>query len=318
MVNFPMNYYNRSSNPLAAIPPITRNLILINFVIFLLQNTTGNTLNALFSISLTGILDYRFVWQPFTYMFLHGDFGHIFFNMLTLFFFGSELENTFGQKEYLKYYLFSGLGAGIFIFLFDLLMNHLGVPTGRTLGASGAIFGLLLAYALNFPDRAMYFMFVPIPIKAKYMVLGYAAISFFLLFGQSGGGVSHSGHMGGFLAGYILFRLNKRNFVYRPGNNSIDSFFVAFGNIIGFSKLKNIFSKKANRTNFGKPGRPIFTLHPSPNKNLNPDNMTDEEIERTIDSLLDKISAKGIKSLTIEQQLFLDKVSLLYRHKFPQ
>jgi len=233
-------------------------------------------------------------------MFLHGGLGHLFFNMFALFMFGSELERTLGSKEYLHYYLACGLGAGIII----VLVNFLTAMPYPTLGASGAIFGLLLAYALFFPDRYLILLFPPIPIKVKWAVIGYGAISFLFLFG-TGGGISHSGHLGGLITGIVYFLLKRKDYTFRPGNNNLAQAFSFLGKF--FSLKPKVKIVKDDRR---------FSFHPRQDT-LEPDDMTDRQIEDKIDELLEKISRQGVKALSLKEQLFLDKVSTLYKHKFP-
>jgi membrane associated rhomboid family serine protease len=150
-------------------------------------------------------------------MFTHAAFDHIFFNMFALFMFGGVLENYWGQKRYLIYYLATGIGAG----LVQLLVCHLQgyIYPVPTIGASGAVFGLLLAFGMLFPDTPLFLMFVPIPIKAKYMVIGYGLIEFFFgVANNTGDNVAHFAHLGGMLFGIILilyWRKKRKPFGFR-------------------------------------------------------------------------------------------------------
>jgi len=142
------------------------------------------------------------VWQLATYMFLHGSFGHLLVNMLTLWMFGTELERIWGTRYFVKFYSVTGVGAGILTVLVSLLPFEYtqGIFNAPTVGASGAIFGLLLAYGLYFPDRPVYLYFV-FPIPARYFVLIIGAISFF-----AGGGVAHATHLGGVAIAYVMLK----------------------------------------------------------------------------------------------------------------
>ena len=144
------------------------------------------------------------VWQLVTYMFLHDPYGfsHILFNMLTLWMFGADLERTWGRKEFLKYYFLCGIGAGICVVIGNAIFGTLNT---RTIGASGAIYGLLLAFGVLYPDRIVLFSFL-FPIKAKYFVMIIGAIAFLSSIGASGGGVSHVAHLGGMVFGYGYLR----------------------------------------------------------------------------------------------------------------
>lgn len=144
-------------------------------------------------------------WQPFTYLFLHGDFWHILFNMLALWMFGSDLERDWGTHFFLKYYFLCGVGAGLCVVAADALLQGPGFPT---IGSSGAIYGVLLAFGLLYPDRIVLFSFL-FPIKAKYFVMIIGAIAFMSSFGASGSGVSHVAHLGGMVFGYVYLRRRR-------------------------------------------------------------------------------------------------------------
>jgi membrane associated rhomboid family serine protease len=148
-----------------------------------------------------------FIWQPFTYMFLHADLMHIGFNMLALWMFGSPVALLWGERKFLRFYLLCGVGAGLIIVTWPQLvvLFGAGTPSGYllpTLGASGAVFGVLLAYSLTWPDRTIMLLFPPIPIKAIYFIPFILVMGW--LFGA--GNVSHVGHLGGVLVGWILLR----------------------------------------------------------------------------------------------------------------
>ncbi len=145
-----------------------------------------------------------YVWQICSYMFLHGHFWHIFLNMYALLIFGIPIEQSWGSKNFLIYYFFTGIGAGLVIFLINFFSGGPGyyIPT---IGASGAVFGILLAYGMLFPDSQILLFFV-LPIKAKYLVVMYGAIELYSLISTGGGsGISHVGHLGGLLFGIFYF-----------------------------------------------------------------------------------------------------------------
>ena len=150
-----------------------------------------------------------FVWQIFTYMFLHGSPMHLFLNMYGIFIFGIMVEEAWGSKKFILYYLFCGTGAGISIFLLNLIMGG-SAYYAPTIGASGAMFGLLLAFGVLFPNAELLFFFV-LPIKAKYLVIIYGGME--LYFELSGGmsSISHIGHLGGLLFGILYFLFFERN-----------------------------------------------------------------------------------------------------------
>lgn len=147
------------------------------------------------------------VWQPVTYMFLHGGIGHLLFNMLALWMFGTELERTWGTRFFLRYYFVTGIGAAIVTVLWSLspLPYADGLYHSVVIGASGAIYGLLLAYGLYFPRRTIYVYFL-FPIQVRYFVMIVGAIAFVSSVGSSGGGVAHVAHLGGLLVGYLYLK----------------------------------------------------------------------------------------------------------------
>jgi membrane associated rhomboid family serine protease len=158
---------------------------------------------ALFALQANLVIHRFYVWQLVTYLFLHGGWFHIIFNMFALWMFGSDLENLWGGKKFLFYYFLTGVGAGIF----DVLLNTLFRPDlpSATIGCSGAVYGLLLAYGMLFPERLIY-LYMIIPIKAKWFAVIMGAIEFVSSFGGPGSGVSHFAHLGGMLFGYLYLR----------------------------------------------------------------------------------------------------------------
>ncbi|MEA2077296.1 MAG: rhomboid family intramembrane serine protease [Candidatus Marinimicrobia bacterium] len=143
-----------------------------------------------------------FLWQPLTYMFLHGSFTHVLFNMFALWMFGTELERQWGTKFFLKYYFISGIGAGIFS---AIIQPASPIPI---IGASGAIYGLLLAFALMYPNRVVYLNFL-IPIKVKYFVMIFAGIELFASIAGGGDGIAHITHLSGMIFGYLFLLWNQ-------------------------------------------------------------------------------------------------------------
>lgn len=231
------------SSRLGNIPPVTKNLIIINTLLWLVMAIVpnfGNVLTDKLGLHLIGADSFNPV-QVITYMFLHGGFIHVFFNMFTLWMFGRVLEQVWGSRRFFVYYMICGIGAALvqeavweltwkheYITAIaqanGLTFDHMAAIVNQavaegdtqflsaiaqvknqfvTVGASGAIFGLLLGFAFVFPNLPLYLFFIPVPIKAKYMVIGYAVIEFFL--GVNGGGtIAHFAHLGGMLFGLIL------------------------------------------------------------------------------------------------------------------
>ncbi len=193
-------------------PNVIKVLMIANVGTFILQHLFKG-LSFVFSAIPAAFWTEGYLWQPFTYMWLHSEqsLSHIGFNMLALWMFGSPLAATWGEKRFLKYYLLCGLGAGFLIVTWPALPGFFGLNappsyTMRTLGASGAVFGVLLAYSLTWPTRTIMLLFPPIPIKAIYFIPFLFLMEF--LFGPSN--VSTVGHLGGVIAGWLLMRKSRK------------------------------------------------------------------------------------------------------------
>lgn len=183
-----------------SMPPITQALLLLNVAAFCLQFFVGHVLLRLFAL---WPIDAGFMpWQVVSYGFLHGSVGHLFFNMLGLWMFGSELERLWGGRRYLEFYGASVLSAAAA----QLLVAALAGSVHPTVGASGGLFGLLLAFGMTFPNRTIIPLFPPIPMKAKVFVAVYGGLELLLGFSGSGSGVAHFAHLGGMLGGYLMLR----------------------------------------------------------------------------------------------------------------
>ncbi|HOU01223.1 MAG TPA: rhomboid family intramembrane serine protease [Bacteroidales bacterium] len=226
-------------------PPVVKNIIMINILMLLAYYAAANV----FSVNLNSTLGLYFPKsenfkpvQILTHMFMHANFWHLFFNMYALFIFGQVLENVWGPKRFLIYYLVCGLGAAlthesVIAYEYARLVNNItpdnlelvlnegsayyeagkvfsdsGMQSLQlllntpTVGASGAVFGILLAFGVLFPNTQLMIIFPPIPIKAKYFVLIYGGIELFLAFTQPGSNIAHAAHLGGMLFGFILLR----------------------------------------------------------------------------------------------------------------
>jgi len=180
--------------------PVVKTIIIINVVIFVFLYFARDKNEIVYFLGLVpaAVWKERHFWQILSYMFVHVDFMHILFNMLGLWWFGCDIERSFGGKHFLRYYLFTGIGAG----LVALIVGWGdAVPT---IGASGAIFGVLAAYALLFPNRVIYIYFV-LPVKAKWAVLGFAILELVAVFQGSLNNVSNIAHVGGIFFGLIWF-----------------------------------------------------------------------------------------------------------------
>jgi membrane associated rhomboid family serine protease len=237
-----MNAYGRG---FFALPPVVKNLIMINILMLLayyaVRSVFAVDLNGILGLYFPKSDSFKPL-QILTHMFMHANFWHLFFNMYALFIFGQVLEKVWGPKRFLIYYLVCGLGAAlvhetVIGFEYNKLVQQLGpeqlqlvindgaalLRQGRTwdnasmqslqlllntptVGASGAVFGILLAFGVLFPNTQLMIIFPPIPIKAKYFVMIYGAIELYLAFTQPGSNIAHAAHLGGMLFGFILLR----------------------------------------------------------------------------------------------------------------
>lgn len=207
------------------LPPITKNLLIINVLCYfgiIVARRYGLDLDSVLGLHFFLASDFK-LYQLFTYMFMHANLEHIFFNMFAVWMFGRTLEMVFGSKRFLTYYLACGIGAGIvqeviqYVFYATELVRYDSVNIGveivpmaeylnlmTTVGASGAVYGILLAFGMLFPNSQMFVFPLPFPIKAKFFVIGYAVIELFLGLGQTGDGVAHFAHLGGMIFGFLL------------------------------------------------------------------------------------------------------------------
>ncbi len=174
-------------------------LLIANVAVFLVQMIAGPSFTRMFGLVPADVLGKLRLWQLVTYMFLHGGFFHILFNMLILWMFGSEMERTWGPDTFIRFYFFTGIGAGV--------LSWITAPssTSVTIGASGALFGILLAYAMTYPNRMVliYFLF---PVKVKYLVIVLGVLNFIAAFNPHSSGIANFAHLGGLLFGYIYIR----------------------------------------------------------------------------------------------------------------
>jgi membrane associated rhomboid family serine protease len=199
-----MTYYRYRFSFGYGLTPVVKNLMIIMGIVFLLQMFLTREIDFYFGLIPLLVWKKYFLWQLFTDIFLHGGFSHIFFNLLALWMFGGELESYWGSKKFLFYFFFCGIGAGIFTVLFS---------SYPVIGASGAIYGILLAYGWLFPNRPIliYFLF---PIPAKYMVIIYGFIELFSSSSGTGGGIAHLTHLGGLVFGffYMAYPMIRQKF----------------------------------------------------------------------------------------------------------
>jgi membrane associated rhomboid family serine protease len=244
-------------------------LLLVNVGVFVLQYIAGGTLVQIFGLTPV-LVKSGYIWQLFTYMFLHGGIWHILFNLFALWMFGCEIERVWGAKEFLRYYFICGVGAGIFNFLLSLNST---IPT---IGASGAIFGILVAYALMFPNRIVYLYFL-FPIKVKYLVIIFALIEFLFSWRNTPDGIGHFAHLGGMLIGFLYIKLDWK-----------------------IPYLFKIFKEWKYRKKLQK---------------LNKIREKNQRVMERVDEILDKINQVGMGNLTKEEKKILEEASHLLTKK---
>ncbi len=265
-----MSYYERSYRIGfgGGLTQIVKYLLIINIAVFVFQKISPQDIVVQWFGLSPRLAIFKFhIWQFFTYMFLHGSVMHIFFNMLFLWMFGCEVERTLGSKEFLKLYFICGVGAGILhlIFSFD----------STVLGASGAIYGVMVAFAVLFPERVitlLLFFFLPIQLKAKYLVMIFVGISLLSL--GSNDGVAHFAHLGGAAIGFLYLKLDWR----------LDF----LGNLIR--------QRRGSRQAVTKLKR----------------NQAMHEIRERVDEILDKINEVGYDQLSEEEKRILQEASQKY------
>jgi membrane associated rhomboid family serine protease len=196
-------YSNRRPVDNSMIPNVIFALLIANGLAFALQQWNPRFLIINFALWPVGEPQSPFApWQLLTYGFLHGNFNHILFNMFGLWMFGRDLERLMGPRRFLTYYTVCVVGAGIV----QLIVASVQGGVYPTLGASGGVFGILLAYGMTYPNRTVMLMFPPIPMKAKYFVLLYGLLELYLGISGSSPGVANFAHLGGMLFGFILLR----------------------------------------------------------------------------------------------------------------
>ena len=272
------NYRSGGMNLSYQLTPWVKRLLIANAVVFALTWVIGpGFVLEWFSFRPTKIL-FR-PWTPLTYMFLHGDFWHIFMNMLVLFFFGPHLESKWGSREFIRYYLVCGLGGVALSFLF---------VSYSIIGASAAVYGVMLAFAMAWPNAPIYIWGI-FPVKAKWLVAFFVLITFTNAFGGAGGGVAHFAHLGGFAAGFLYLKTDWR------ASQAIQS-----------------MGKAARARRFAIVPREEREAATSDQRRRSDDTSEKKALD-AVDRVLDKISAEGMGSLTEQERKLLDEVSKKHR-----
>ena len=210
-----MPYYENTRPPFwQSIPTVTRNLLLINIVVFVATFIDDTLLHddymyRMFALFYPASPFFR-IWQPLTHMFMHGGFWHLFFNMYTLLMFGAPVERAIGERKFLIFYFICGFGAMALHWGVQWCQLHMAAGMAAdilsipTVGASGAIYGVLIAFAMLYPDATLVLLFPPIPLKAKWWVLIFAGIEVVTGITCTMDGIAHFAHLGGMLIGFLL------------------------------------------------------------------------------------------------------------------
>jgi len=203
------------------IPPVVRNLLIINTLMLLAMSINEEFMLEKFALFYPASPFFK-PYQYITYMFMHGGFAHLFFNMYALFLFGSVLEQVWGSKKFFIYYMITGLGAAAFFTFTNWLVStgyspeqYIDLLRTPTVGASGAVFGILLGYGMLFPNNVLQLLIPPVALKAKWLVIIYGALELVLGITASGSNIAHFAHIGGMLFGFILIKYwNKKGRMY--------------------------------------------------------------------------------------------------------
>ena len=229
-----MSFYQYDSGRrgfMSNVPPAVKNIIIINVLVMVMTSLREGFMFEHFALFYPTSPFFRW-WQPVTHLFMHGGFMHIFFNMYAVYIFGSVLERIWGTKKFLIYYFVTGLGAALVHTGVEWLQMQYWMTAAAegstaaltsihalkmtpTVGASGAVFGLLMGYAMLYPDSIMTLIFPPISMKAKWFVLIYAAIELLTGITGTGAGIAHFAHLGGLIFGFLLiYYWKKRRTLY--------------------------------------------------------------------------------------------------------
>ncbi|MBQ4386739.1 MAG: rhomboid family intramembrane serine protease [Prevotella sp.] len=292
-------------------PTMTKNLLIVNFLAFVatwVLQLRGIDLTALLGLHFFLASDFH-VYQFVTYMFLHGGLTHIFFNMFALWMFGSVIERVWGPKKFIFYYITCGIGAGVMQELVQYgnyvvegiaayqYVNAGGVQMTTdayinlwtTIGASGAVYAILLAFGMIFPNERLFIIPFPFPIKAKWLVVGYIAIELFSAMSAPGDGVAHMAHLGGMLFGFLLIRYWQKH----PDSSQ------RFGRSRGqefFDNMKRKYDQRQQHSH-------MKAEHTDPRRETDEEyNARKHRNQEEIDAILDKIRKSGYDSLTKEEK----------------
>jgi membrane associated rhomboid family serine protease len=300
------------------LPTVTKNLLIINALVFAATYLIPSwNISSLFGLHFFMASDFH-IYQLVTYMFVHGGFTHIFFNMFALWMFGRVMENVWGPRKFLFYYMVCGIGAGIMQELAQLCTfyveglyayDQVNIGTSiislgqylnlwNTVGASGAVYGILLAFGMTFPNERIFIFPIPIPIKAKWFVIGYVAIELYSSISSSMDGIAHVAHLGGMLFGLLVILYWR----HHPGTDA------RFGRSRGqefFNRMRSNYEARGKKRNEREEQEVRRNTHEADMEY----NARKQQRQAEVDAILDKIRKSGYDSLTKEEKKRLFEAS---------
>ena len=303
------------------IPPITKNLLIINVLAYLaavVMKGSGIDFNEIFGLHFF-MADNFHLYQLVTYMFMHGGVTHLFFNMFALWMFGCVIEQTWGSRRFLWYILACGVGAGLFqeaaqfvqyavegLAAYNMVnVGGMIIPTSEylnmwvTVGFSGAVYGILLGFGMTYPEERIFIFPLPVPIKGKWFVMLYAAIELFSALSTSSDGVAHIAHLGGMAVGYIIIRPWRQQYERRQRASSFNGWETWDGyEIRTRESLKDKISAWWKRNMQG--GKRHYNQESHYDKAEK--NRKEHEEQEEMDRILEKIKRSGYDSLTDEER----------------
>lgn len=314
------NFATQRDGYMRNIPTVTKNLLIINIIAFLasmMLSTIGVDLNSWGGLHFFMASEFH-VWQLLTYQFLHAGFTHILFNMFAVWMFGMVVENVWGPKKFLFYYLSCGIGAGLtqevaqlFHFYFTMSSQASGISfyeifqVGKqyatqlngwtTIGASGAVYAILLAFGMIFPNERIFIFPLPIPIKAKWFVAFYVAVELFMALNTSGDGVAHAAHLGGMLFGFLMIRYWNKH----PDSSGY------YGKGRGrqfFDNIKSNYEKRQRQQSSAEKRRQSQRSSETTKSTDYAYNERRKRNQDEVDRILSKIRSSGYDSLTPEEK----------------
>jgi membrane associated rhomboid family serine protease len=276
-----------NSSPSYRITPWVGRLIIANAVVLLLLMTLFTSRQVVQLLQFSPRTAFTQPWTFFTYMFVHGGLLHLLANMLMLFVFGTAVESRLGSRHFIIYYLFCGVGAAVFSLLLAGVM-----PIGAFVGASGAVLGVAVAFAVFWPDAELIVFPIPVPIKARTLVIGLVVLDIVGSQLWPNDGIAHIAHVGGALFGYLFFRIQSLS------RRSPSQTAQAVERVV---MVQSGSSEPDRRT-------PVTPMRPRRRVDADP-------VAAEVDRVLDKISEKGISSLTAAERRFLDEVAKKKKHE---